>query len=67
MIKDIKARKILDSRGNHTVEVKLETDNGFFVASCPSGASTGKNEAVALPAEKAIENIILNIEIIKQL
>ncbi|KKQ68285.1 MAG: phosphopyruvate hydratase [Candidatus Nealsonbacteria bacterium RIFCSPLOWO2_12_FULL_39_31] len=57
MIKDIKARKILDSRGNHTVEVKLETDNGFFVASCPSGASTGKNEAVALPAEKAIENI----------
>ena len=47
-IKKIKAREILDSRANPTVEVRLETDNGFFVSSVPSGASTGKNEAVEL-------------------
>ena len=47
-IKNIKAREILDSRGNPTVEVELETEEGIFVASVPSGASTGKYEAVEL-------------------
>ena len=49
MIKNIIAREILDSRGNPTVEVELEIDDGDkFVASVPSGASTGKHEAVEL-------------------
>jgi enolase len=47
-IKKIKAREILDSRGNPTVEVELETDFGKFFASVPSGASKGKCEAVEL-------------------
>lgn len=44
-IKDIKAREILDSRGNPTVEVELITENGLFLASVPSGASVGRYEA----------------------
>ena len=47
-IKSIKAREILNSRGNPTVEVELETDFGKFFASVPSGASRGKYEAVEL-------------------
>lgn len=48
-IKDIYAREILDSRGNPTVETELELENGIRVkASVPSGASTGKNEAIEL-------------------
>lgn len=44
-ITDIRAREILDSRGNPTVEVDLTTDLGVFQASVPSGASTGIYEA----------------------
>ena len=48
-IKDIRAREILDSRGNPTVEVIMELDNGIkSVASVPSGASTGSREALEL-------------------
>ncbi|MBC7074019.1 phosphopyruvate hydratase, partial [Candidatus Parcubacteria bacterium] len=47
-IKKIRAREILDSRGNPTVEVELETNFGKFSASVPSGASKGKYEAVEL-------------------
>ncbi len=47
-IKEIKAREILDSRGNPTVEVELITDMGSFFASVPSGASVGKYEAKEL-------------------
>jgi enolase len=47
-IKTLKAREILDSRGNPTVEVELETDSGKFFASVPSGASVGKYEAIEL-------------------
>jgi enolase len=44
-IKDLKAREILDSRGNPTVEVELTLENGQKVtASTPSGASTGEKE-----------------------
>ena len=56
-IKKIKARQILDSNGNSTVEAALETDFGTFEASVPPGISTGKYEAAALEAEEAIENI----------
>jgi enolase len=45
---EIIAREIKDSRGNPTVEVELETEKGSFVASVPSGASTGENEALEL-------------------
>ena len=48
IIKSIQAREILDSRGNPTVEVIVETDEGLFVDSVPSGASTGVNEALEL-------------------
>ena len=44
-IQSIKAREILDSRGNPTVEVELETLQGKGVASVPSGASVGAHEA----------------------
>jgi enolase len=48
-IKAIKARQILDSRGNPTVEVDVITTNGFVGrAAVPSGASTGTHEAVEL-------------------
>jgi len=48
VIKSIEAREILDSRGNPTVEVELETSQGIFLASVPSGASKGKYEALEL-------------------
>ena len=48
-IKSIKAREILDSRGNPTVEAEgVLADGTVAVASVPSGASTGKYEAVEL-------------------
>jgi len=48
-IKSIKAREILDSRGNPTVEVDVTLQNGCFGrAAVPSGASTGEYEAVEL-------------------
>ncbi len=47
-IRSIKAREILDSRGNPTVEVVLRTERVEVVSSVPSGASTGSHEAVEL-------------------
>ena len=41
-IADIKAREVLDSRGNPTVEVEIATSGGHrAIAAVPSGASTG--------------------------
>jgi enolase len=49
LITNVHARQILDSRGNPTVEVDVITENGFIGrAAVPSGASTGKYEAVEL-------------------
>lgn len=49
IIKDVIAREILDSRGNPTVEVEIITSDGSYGrAAVPSGASTGKYEAVEL-------------------
>ncbi len=68
-IVDIYAREVLDSRGNPTVEVEVWTENGVMGrALVPSGASTGKFEAVELRdgnkdrflgkgVEKAVENV----------
>ena len=73
IIKDIKGREILDSRGNPTVEVDLTLSDGSFGrAAVPSGASTGSHEAVELRdgnakryggkgVEKAVENVNLII------
>lgn len=48
-IQNIHARQILDSRGNPTVEVEVTTEEGIVGrAAVPSGASTGKHEAVEL-------------------
>ena len=48
-ITDVIARQILDSRGNPTVEVDVHTSEGVIGrAAVPSGASTGKHEAVEL-------------------
>ena len=54
-ISKVKAREILDSRGNPTVEVDVELDSGTLGrAAVPSGASTGTREAVELrDGEKA--------------
>lgn len=68
MIKNLFAREILDSRGNPTVEVELMTDRMIARASVPSGASTGRHEALELRDKdpkryhgkgvlKAIENV----------
>ncbi|XP_074991202.1 beta-enolase isoform X3 [Calonectris borealis] len=47
-IQRVWAREILDSRGNPTVEVDLQTSKGCFRAAVPSGASTGIHEALEL-------------------
>jgi len=68
-IKSIRAREIIDSRGNPTIEVEVFLDNGVSgKAAVPSGASTGKYEALelrdgdnkrfnGLGVLKAVENI----------
>ena len=50
IIEDVQVRKILDSRGNPTIEVDIVTWNGFGRAASPSGASTGSNEVVSFPS-----------------
>jgi len=68
-ISNIKARQILDSRGNPTVEVDVTTEKGNIGrAAVPSGASTGKHEAVELRDEdhnaflgKGVLNAVQNI------
>lgn len=71
-ITNLKAREILDSRGFPTIEVELYLEKTKAVASIPSGASTGTNEALELRdkeerylgkgVQKAIKNVL---EIIK--
>jgi enolase len=72
-IKDIRAREILDSRGNPTVEVDVRlADGSFGRAAVPSGASTGSHEAVELRdgekryggkgVQKACDNVNLKIK-----
>ena len=68
VIKKVKAREILDSRGNPTVEVEVVLDNGVIGrAAVPSGASTGAFEAVELRdggsryLGKGVETAVKNI------
>ena len=72
-IAEVKAREILDSRGNPTIEVDVILEEGAFgSAAVPSGASTGENEAVELRdgdaqrfhgkgVLKAVENVMNEI------
>ncbi len=48
-IRDIALRRIIDSRGNPTIEAEIRTKTGFGRAAAPAGASTGTHEAVAWP------------------
>jgi enolase len=69
IIESVIGREILDSRGNPTVEVQVELDDGAIgVAAVPSGASTGAHEAIELRDKdpqryggkgvlKAVENV----------
>ncbi|MBI5228697.1 phosphopyruvate hydratase [Candidatus Micrarchaeota archaeon] len=48
VILSIKAREVLDSRGNPTIEAEVCTKEGLFRSMVPSGASTGEKEALEL-------------------
>src|SRR6056297_4069373 len=55
LISDVRLRRVLDSRGNPTVEAEVVTESGGFGrGAAPSGASTGEYEAIELPASEAI-------------
>ncbi len=72
-VMEVKAREILDSRGNPTIEVDLMLEEGAIgTAAVPSGASTGENEAVELRdgdnsrylgkgVQRAVENVMNEI------
>lgn len=68
VIRDVRGRMVLDSRGNPTVQVRVVTEGlGVGVANAPSGASTGRHEAVEVRdggrefkgkgVSKAVENV----------
>lgn len=76
LITNVHAREILDSRGNPTIEVEVETASGFVGrAMVPSGASTGEREALelrdgdpsryggkgVLQAEENVNNILIDV------
>ena len=64
IIKNINLRKIIDSRGNATVEADVITNEGFGRAAAPAGASTGTFEAKAWPkndVELGIRNAKENV------
>lgn len=71
-IKDVRAREILDSRGNPTLEAEVETENGVIgIGAVPSGASRGRFEAVelrdaevryfGLGVQKAVKNVNIKL------
>jgi len=49
IIEELAARRLIDSRGNPTVEIEVETTSGFGRCTAPAGASTGAHEAQAYP------------------
>jgi enolase len=71
-IQAVHARTILDSRGNPTVEVEVQTSSGQGRAAVPSGASTGEHEALELRdgdkkrwggkgVDKAVDNVLQSL------
>jgi len=75
-IDEIKARKVLDSRGSITVEVEVFAGGFSGMCSAPSGASTGKTEVMAFPKggvdssleflEKKLASKILGLNVLDQ-
>jgi len=74
---DVRARQILDSRGNPTLEAEVHTNGGVGRGAVPSGASTGEHEAIELrdgdkthylgkSVQKAVDNVnaVLGPEIV---
>ena len=61
VIEDVQVRKILDSRGNPTIEVDVITWNGFGRAAAPSGASTGSREVISFP-NGGVDKIVREME-----
>src|ERR1700679_3848368 len=68
-INAVLGRSILDSRGNPTVEVEVQTANGHGRAAVPSGASTGEHEALELRdgdkkryGGKGVQNAVANVK-----
>jgi enolase len=68
----VRAREVLDSRGNPTIEVEVESETGFGRAIVPSGASTGEHEALELRdgdkkrflgkgVQKAVQNVVQHL------
>ncbi len=70
-ITEVKAREILDSRGNPTIEVDVRTRKGFGRAAVPSGASTGRHEALELrdgdPRRFAGKGVLKAVESVNQI
>ena len=68
-IKEIRARELLDSRGNPTVQADVHLSSGAWGSACtPSGASTGTREALELTdkdparyAGKGVLNAVSNV------
>jgi len=63
-IEEVRARQILNSRGNPTIEVDVYTIDGFGRASAPSGASTGRAEAAPFPkggVKEAVKKVMETI------
>ncbi len=63
-IKSVIAKKIKDSRGEETIEVKIETNLGFFSSSAPNGKSKGKNEVKSY--KKSLDEDIESIKKISE-
>ena len=72
IIKKIKAREVLDSRGNPTIEVEVSSAKEKARAIVPSGASTGIYEALELRDEgkryggKGVKKAIENVNVIEK-
>src|SRR5690348_14316066 len=57
-IKECKARQIVDSRADWTIEVQIFLESGISAkASVPQGKSTGSREDISLPAMRAVMNV----------
>ena len=61
IIEDVQVRKILDSRGNPTIEVDVLTWNSSGRAAAPSGASTGSREVVSFP-DGGVDTVVSEME-----
>lgn len=64
VIKNIKARKVFNSRGSPTIEIEISTTNATSRIAAPSGASTGVYEVVSFPQGGVKEAIMLVNDVI---